>query len=183
MTTRKEKPRMPAVDAQRLEERHRVQLILRQRRNERGHAPVSNQQTGGAANEGKQNRFGEQLPDHTPPTRSERRANRNLFLARQGPRQQEARDVCTRDQQHKGNRSQQHEQDRADGADNLFLSGTYPAQLCPRVNPCAVARCELRSGLWLNSLRPAEPPRLDASDDVGAVHEPASGRILCRERL
>ena len=42
------------IEVERLEKRHRVHLILRQRSHERGHAPICNQQTNRATGERKQ---------------------------------------------------------------------------------------------------------------------------------
>ena len=51
--------------------------------------------------------LGEQLPNQPRPAGAERGANRDLALARRGPRQQQVRDVDTRNQQHEADGAEQ----------------------------------------------------------------------------
>ena len=54
---------------------------------------------------------------------AEHDADRELLLARLGPREQQVRDVRARDEQHRADRQQQHEQRRPDVAEHFDGAG------------------------------------------------------------
>ena len=63
------------------------------------------------------------MPDNAQASGAECRANRHLFLSRRSPRQKQVRDICTRDGQHKADRTKQDEQRGAYVADEYFAQG------------------------------------------------------------
>ena len=80
-------------------------------------AAMSHEQTERAARRREQHSLREHLLNHSPPTRTERRADGNFFAPPERLRQHEIRDVGAGDQKYKRNRTQQHEKRRAHVSD------------------------------------------------------------------
>ncbi len=95
--------------------------ILRRKRNQSRHAPVGAQYAEAAADQRKQQRFGEELTDQPAARGAERVANGQLTLPCRGLRQQQVRDVRARDQQQKTDRAEQDQQRSASLPGDRFL--------------------------------------------------------------
>ena len=80
------------------------------------HRPHGKQHSGNAAQNRKQNTFGEQLTDEPGTAGAERQPNSDFALARSGACQQQVGDVHHGDEQHKTYSAQQHPK-----------HGSYPA--------------------------------------------------------
>ena len=78
-------------------------------------------EAGGAAEDGQQNAFGEQLPHQPLPSGAQSGADGDFLLAAGGAREQKVRDVGAGDQQHQRHRAHQHKQRAADVSHHLFL--------------------------------------------------------------
>ena len=65
----------------------------------RAEGECGDEQSGSATHETEQRSFGEELPNEPLPTCSERDADGDLLLARSRAREQQVRDVRTRDEQ------------------------------------------------------------------------------------
>ena len=70
-----------------------------------------------AADSRQEQALGEQLPDEADPLGAERRADRHLAHAADGPRQHQVGDVRARDEQQAADRAEEHEQRQPDAAD------------------------------------------------------------------
>jgi hypothetical protein len=129
---------------------------------ERAEAGVAERGAECAADERKQHTFGQKLTQQPEAAGAEGRTDRELFLPRLGPRQNQVREVGAGDQQNEADRALQHPQRRADGADDITLqrlrldhvSGrgspvrhveVGPSRLLPFVDqPIDVGLCRLR---------------------------------------
>src|SRR6266496_4922165 len=106
----KSKGKNGCVDLQGCDERQGINLAVRQRGGERTYTPVGEQQACYSARQRQQDRFREKLPNDTPVARTQRRPNRHLFLSGKRTSQQQAGYVGAGNQQDKGDRAKQDQQ-------------------------------------------------------------------------
>ena len=92
-------------------------------RHERPRPVRREQEAGRAADHGDRRALGEELAHDPPGAGAERRAHRDLPVALLRASQEERRHVGRGDQQEEDDRAQEHEQHRADVADQLFRGG------------------------------------------------------------
>ena len=124
--------------------------IGRQHGRERVEAPGADEEPEYAAAHRKQQTLGEQLSNHSRTACTEGQSNGDLPPAAGPARKQQVRDVGAGDEEHEADRGQQHQQRRADVADDLLVERDY---------------CERHAliGIWMCLLQPAgERARSDA---------------------
>ena len=90
--------------------------------------------------------LGEQLPDHRPSARAQRRPEGELAFPDRGPHQEQMGDVGAGDHQHEAHRAEQDHQRRPGMLDHVLLQRARPgcAPACPRARetPCGTGgRC------------------------------------------
>ncbi len=81
--------------------------------------PVPENQPCKAAERREHRALRQQLPDHTIAARSQRKSNRDLALAPNGPHQQQVRQIGAGDQQNEPHRAQENKERRAHAARNI----------------------------------------------------------------
>ena len=81
---------------------------LRAQAQDCGEGKPPDQQSEGAAHQRQHETLHQELPQHAHSARAQRNANGHLFLSRRRARQQQVRNVGTRNQQHERNGRQQH---------------------------------------------------------------------------
>ena len=104
--------------------------------------------------------FGEELAQQPETPGAERRANRKLFLSGLGACEQQVREVCARDEQHKGDSALEYPQRRRDSADEILLQPVEPDAMALRVR-----RVHFRI-----ELRPLHQQALDVCARLGQRH-------------
>jgi hypothetical protein len=82
---------------------------------------AGDQQAGDAADDRERQRFDQKLLEDSRPSGAERRANGELFPARQRPREEQVAHVRAGDEQDQSHRGQQHHQRHSDVADDELL--------------------------------------------------------------
>ena len=137
-------------------------------------APGSDEDPEYATAHCKQQALGEQLPNHSRTACPEGQANGDLPPAAGPARKQQVRDVRAGDEEHEADRGQQHQQRRADVADDLLVERDH----CERHALIGIGMCQLESI--------GERPRSDArafeiqagpeSRDRAQDHHPAGWR-------
>ena len=104
-------------------ERHRggARQALGRQLNQRVDAELREQQAGRAADRREHDALGDQLANDAPAVAADRRAHRQLALARRGAHQQQVRDVRAGDQQHEHHRAHQRDQLRPHVGDQVVV--------------------------------------------------------------
>ena len=110
------------------EEQHRrVDAHIAQARradgNERADEPHREDDAAGATGDGEQHALSEQLRDDAPARRAERDADRHFLMPCGGARDQQAGDVCGRDEQQQADGGEQHQQRGPDAAHEFVEVG------------------------------------------------------------
>ena len=97
--------------------------ILWQVRGQQIDAFIGSKHTDGGAQQREHAGLGEQLPHNARPARADRRAHRELMLARGPSCQHEDRDISAADQQEQQHRGEEHEERGLEAAHHLFVQG------------------------------------------------------------
>ncbi len=150
-----------------------------QRRQDRPRAPLGEDRSHDPTRDREDHALGEKLPHDTPRARPESGADGEFPTPPGRARQQQVRHVGAGDQQHEADRSEQHEKDALDAADDVFLEGHEgdPRPLVRlRVRRLQVPRdpVHVRAGLLRGH------PRAQATDDAGPHADPAVAKGLIR---
>ena len=121
-------PRRPRAEAQTPALRRRSRSRALSERSRRQHpnaleAQIGKREPEHPPGDSQQHALGEQLPQDARATGTERRAHRDLLVAVERPRQQQAGDVGARDQQHERHGADKDDDRRADVPDDLVLQG------------------------------------------------------------
>ena len=137
---------------------------------------VGDKQSDGAADGGEQQGLDEQLLEHAPAPCAERRADRNLFPAVQGAREEKIPHIRAGDEENEPDSTEQHEQHRAAVAGDRFLQRDHrgaPPAIRLRKLACQPRRDRIHLGLRLHERDTA----LEARDTLHVVVPTTRARL------
>ncbi len=130
-----------------------------------------------AADQGEQQALGDELTDHPPPARAQRRADRELARPRRRPRQQQIGDVGAADRQHEADHAEKQDRGNAEVAANQGAMHRLDRDASSLVGVRKLLRQSLSDARHLGARgldRHAGFHAADTAEEVGASHRRAA---------